>query len=144
MTEQTEQLDLGGMMTLCEDHRTMLANCIHRHSVRVRQDVDSGLRLKEEGMAKALKPDALAEWKERFRSTVERWASEGKWFTSEDVTDYLGMPVSPLGMNKNNAVGAMMNGLARRKVIVKTTMRLPSHKPSSHGAELVVWKGADR
>jgi len=42
-------------------------------------------------------------------------------------------------MNANNAVGAMMNAMARRKVIVKTSMRRQSARASSHGREIAVW-----
>lgn len=99
----------------------------------------AGQKAKEEGMALALSPDPLTEWKAAFRSTVTTWAGQGKRFTSEDVTDYIGLPSGAKGMNANNAVGAMMNALARKGIIRKTYHREPSRRPSSHGAELVVW-----
>lgn len=100
-----------------------------------------GLELKRTGMARALKPDLLAEWKQNFRDAVHVLAREGYPFTSEDVIERVGLPSGDVGTNANNAVGAMMNGLARKGVIRKTGERRLSKRPSSHGAEIAVWVG---
>lgn len=104
-------------------------------------DIISALAGKADGMALALKPATLDEWRERFRSHVADRAP-GATFTSEDVVDAVGLPTGEHGMNRNNAVGAMMSGLARRGLIRKTSRRVPSARPSSHAAELVVWERA--
>lgn len=97
--------------------------------------------LKEYGMALALMPETLEEWKEEFTKAATWLASGHETFTSEDVLDLVGLPSGTIKSNANNAVGAMMNGLARRGVIGKTGERRPSQRPSSHGAELTVWAG---
>lgn len=105
-------------------------------------DLIASLSGKDRGTALALSPETLDEWRERFRRAVEALARDGRTFTSEDVVDLVGLPAGEHGTNRNNAVGAMMNGLARRGVIRKTDRRVPSARPSSHGAELIVWAGA--
>jgi hypothetical protein len=100
-----------------------------------------GLDLKEAGMQQALE-HALDEWKDRFRATVTHLANTGLPFTSETVIAEVGLPTSQIASNANNAVGAMMNGLSRKRVIRKTGRRVLSKRASSHGAELTEWEGA--
>lgn len=97
---------------------------------------------KENGMAQALTPDHLEQWRKQFRRHVEQLASTGYMFTSEDVIEGVGLPAGDVYINRNNAVGAMMNGLARAGIIKKTRERRQSRRPNSHGAELTVWIGA--
>jgi hypothetical protein len=103
--------------------------------------VKTGQELKEQGMARALSPDPLTVWKADFKDVALTFAQTGVTFTSEDVLDLVGLPSGSIKSNANNAVGAMMNGLARTGVIGKTGDRRPSKRPSSHGAELTVWVG---
>jgi hypothetical protein len=131
----SEQLDLGGLMTDCPDHGTILANCVHRHSVRMQDGQDA----KKAGMALALMPDRIADWKSNFRAYVTN-SRQGERMTSEDVVAVVGLPTGEVGKDANNAVGAMMNGLAKRGVIRKTSLRVPSRRKTSHGAELIVWE----
>ena len=91
------------------------------------------------GMQRALEADDVQAWKTRFAQAAERIAATGAHFTSEDVVDEVGLPRGETGMNLNNAVGAMMNALARKGVIVKTDERRMSKRSSSNGAELAVW-----
>ena len=102
-----------------------------------------GLERKAEGQAQVLSSETQAEWRARFEAEVRRLADGHQLFTSEDVVDLVGMPSSAHGMNRNNAVGAMMTGLARKGIIRKTDRREPSRRPSSHGAEIVVWTGVE-
>ena len=102
------------------------------------QVCNPGLALKQRGMKQALRPDALAEWKDEFRAYIQSMPHDSE-FTSEDVVDAVGLPSGDVRMNANNAVGAMMNGLARRGLIAKTGVRVQSKRPSSHGAELILW-----
>ena len=60
-------------------------------------------------------------------------------FTSEDVLQRVGLPRPAGTSNANNAVGAMMSGLAKRGIIRKTSKRRPSTRTSSHGREIAVW-----
>lgn len=100
----------------------------------------AGVALKAQGQAAAV--DAAPEdWRDRFRQAVRDLAAEGCPFTSEDVTAQAGLPAGSVGTNRNNAVGALMTSAAGAKVIRKTGRRLPSMRPSSHGAELTEWIG---
>ena len=101
-----------------------------------------GLDLKERGMEQAKSARDVQTWKQQFVETVQQLAGNGWAFTSEDVLSYVGLPRLDVGTNANNAVGAMMNGLAKRGIIQKTSERRKSRRPSSHGAEIAVWVGA--
>lgn len=100
-----------------------------------------GLTAKDEGMALALTRDGIDVWKEEFVA----WVAAQPWgtrLTSEDVIDAIGLPSGEVGTNANNAVGAMMNGCAKRGLIVKAG-RVLARRTGSHGAELTLWvKGA--
>jgi hypothetical protein len=97
---------------------------------------------KEDGMALALSPEEINEWKRRFRRAVTLLAAEGNTFTSEDVIELVGLPRENVKKDRNNAVGAMMNGMAKRGVIRKTGRHVLSKRPTSNGAELNEWTGA--
>jgi hypothetical protein len=103
-------------------------------------DLLAGLDGKARGMGKAV-DHAKEEWKNEFRRYARAFALTGVPFTSEDVVTWAGLPSGGVGKDANNAVGAMMNGLARAKVIRKTGRRVLSRRPSSHGAELTEWVG---
>ena len=81
------------------------------------------------------------EWKDQFRQAVADLVDLGEPFTSEDVVALVGLPTGGVGSNRNNAVGAMMNGMAQRKIIRKTGSRTKSKRATSHSAELVLWIG---
>ena len=98
-----------------------------------------GLDLKERGMEQAKSAHDVQTWKQQFTTAVYALAVTRRSFTSEDVIDVVGLPRTDGTMNANNAVGAMMNAMARRKVIVKTSMRRQSARASSHGREIAVW-----
>jgi hypothetical protein len=109
---------------------------------KIRIKRSSGTALKEQGMSLALSPDRLSEWKRAFRRSVISHAANGHAFTSEDVLDDVGLPSSEIATNANNAVGAMMNAMAKMGYITKTNERRVARRPSSHGRELAVWIGA--
>jgi len=104
-------------------------------------DQQIGLDLKERGMAQAREARDVHEWRKLFRAAVVYLASIGDPFTSEDVIELVGLPREDGTMNANNAVGAMMNALARADVIVKTYERRQSMRATSHGREIAVWIG---
>lgn len=93
---------------------------------------------KEEGMALALTKEGIEGWKDAFRDYVESRPA-GQVMTSEDILAAVGLPTGKVGMNLNNSVGAMVNGLARRGILRKSSVRVRSRRRSSHAAELVVW-----
>ena len=98
---------------------------------------EEGKILKEEGMDLALS-NADYSWKEEFRDVV-LGLLDGKEFTSEDVIEVVGLPNGGPGLHKNNAVGAVMAGLAKQGHIAKTGRHVSSRTKSSHAAELTVW-----
>lgn len=81
------------------------------------------------------------EWQNEFRQAVTDLASLGEPFTSEDVVALVGLPTGGVGVNRNNSVGAMMNGMAKRRIIRNSGMRAKSKRRTSHSAELVLWVG---
>lgn len=62
----------------------------------------------------------------------------GYSFTSEDLTDAVGLPAGESGMNRNNAVGAFVRSLSSRNYVKRIDVR-SSRKKSSNGAALIVW-----
>ena len=104
-------------------------------------DPVEGHRRKEEGMRQAEQAPDVQTWKRWFRIVLEEFADLGQPFTSEDIIEQIGLPRRNVQTNANNAVGAMISGAARRKVIRKTGRHRLSRRPSSHGAELTEWVG---
>lgn len=104
------------------------------------RDIVESLRLKGEALMKA-DENARAEYKAKFYSALIELAVSGEPFTSEDIIEMIGLPRTQIQANRNNAVGALMNGAARRGLIRKTGMRVLSTRPRSHGAELAEWVG---
>ena len=99
-----------------------------------------GERRKQAGMN--LAADHVADaWKDAFRRTVESLARTGAPFTADDVIGYVGLPTGSETQNRNNAVGAMLNGLARRKVIVQTGQYRKGTRPASHSRMIAEWRG---
>ena len=103
-------------------------------------DVASGVELKEEGMRYAREAGDVQRWRAAFTASVEALARRGEPFTSEDVTALVGLPRDSQ-QNRNSAVGAMMNGLAKRGIIRKTGQRVKSAYPQSHAREILQWIG---
>lgn len=64
---------------------------------------------------------------------------KGHCFTSEDVTRAIGFPAGVHALNRNNAVGAWVLRLARRRVIVHH-VQVASANPASNGATIWVWR----
>ena len=81
--------------------------------------------------------DLPATWDEAFDNAVN-YLKHGR-FTSEDVVNMVGLPVGETGLHRNNAVGARMVGLSKRKVIRKTGRRVKSVNKSSHANEIAEW-----
>lgn len=100
-----------------------------------------GLHLKERGQTQADAAEDVQAWRVAFVAAVVKLLryNPSAQFTSEDVLERVGLPRPDGTSNANNAVGAMMSGLARRGVIRKTAKRRPSVRASSHGREIAVW-----
>ena len=98
-----------------------------------------GETLKEEGMARALNKKGLEEWQERVR--VWAWHLDaGQRIVANDIIEMFGTPSGGTESNKNNAVGAIMNGLAKKGVLRKTGEYAKSSRPERHGAIVAVWE----
>jgi hypothetical protein len=102
---------------------------------------EGGLKVKEEGQALAMGA-APEVWKQLFRKELVTLAATGEPFTSEDIIAKVGLPAGGVGINANNAVGAMMSSQAGVGLIVKTGKRVSANRETSHGAELTEWVGA--
>ena len=98
----------------------------------------TGEQLKEQGMVLALGRGGIEAWKEDFRATVDGLPT-GMHFTSEDILERVGLPSGEVKRDGNNAVGALMNGMAKREIIRKAGYHTNSRRSMSHGAELTVW-----
>jgi hypothetical protein len=97
-------------------------------------------RRKSEGMATA-EDHAMLEWKGRFMRRVQQLANAGRPFTADDVVTDVGLPAGRIASNANNAVGAMMSGAGRRKVIRKTGNYVKGKRPESHSRMVAEWVG---
>jgi hypothetical protein len=100
-----------------------------------------GLQLKEQGQTQAKGAADVQVWRVEFVAAVVKLLryNPDAQFTSEDVLQRVGLPRPAGTSNANNAVGAMMSGLAKRGIIRKTSKRRPSTRTSSHGREIAVW-----
>lgn len=99
-----------------------------------------GLDLKAAGQA-AVIASADETWTKQWWATLGALAATGQPFTSEDIIAKIGLPTGDVGMNRNNAVGAMMTAASTRKIIRKTGTYVVAKRPSSHGAVLAQWVG---
>jgi hypothetical protein len=100
---------------------------------------DEGEQRKEEGMEKALSNTSTSEWQEAAKLWLWRLPA-GRTFTAEDLVDAVGLPVGEESAGKNNAVGALMNGIAKRGVIRNTSDYTKAKRPASHGRVIAVWE----
>jgi len=94
--------------------------------------------LKQHGMQLAL--DAQPDWAEQAYEAIKQLAKRGTEFTSEDVLAITGLPSGGVGINKNNASGAIMNKAARAGIIRKVGYATAKRK-ESHGSIHAVWIG---
>lgn len=94
-----------------------------------------GLYLRDEGMARATA--AVMPWPDEARAWV-RALPKGTVFTSEDLTDAIGLPRGEVGTNQNNAVGAIMRACSTANLIRKVGLR-QSRKRQAHGATIIEW-----
>lgn len=92
----------------------------------------------------ALAAQAVDAWVAEAYAAIHYLASLRIDFTSEDVVAMVGLPRIDTGKDRNNAVGAVMSGAARRGVIVRTGQMRRAHRSTSHAALLTVWQGAGR
>ena len=100
--------------------------------VKVRKP--TGLELKAEGMESVL--DHTPEhYKSEFKHAIESLSS-GTEFTAEDVRAKIGDPPESVHYN---CFGALMAGMAKRKVIKATGRMVASKRVSLHASLIAVW-----
>lgn len=102
-------------------------------------DEPTGEQRKEEGMAKALSKRGIEDWQEAAKTWLWRLPA-GRRFTAEDLVDAVGLPIGEESAGRNNAVGALMNGIAKRGVIRNTSDYTKAKRPASHGRVIAVWE----
>jgi hypothetical protein len=102
-------------------------------------DEQLSLEAKEEGMALALTRHGIEDWKDAAREAVIEMPI-GHTFTADDLIAVVGLPSGDAGQNENNAVGAIINGMAKQKLIAKTASRVNATRKGSHARELTVWR----
>lgn len=91
------------------------------------------------GQAAALA--AVDDWRERAERAVLMLSITGAPFTSEDVTARAGLPRGEgQGMNRNNAVGALVSTCVQRGWIVRVG-ETSARRRSQHSARLASWQG---
>ena len=141
-----EAVKTNGRQRLCLDClrevRLRISNaCIAGFTGTAMSAAQLGLHLKAQGQEQAEAAADVQAWRGRFVEAVGKLLlyNPNAQFTSEDVIDRVGLPRPDGTSNANNAVGAMMTGLAKRGVIRKTSTRRPSTRTSSHGREIAVW-----
>lgn len=84
------------------------------------------------------------DWNTRAKNAIWELASSGQPFTSEDVTDLIGLPDPTSRPNSaNNAVGTMLNQVAKRYGLRRVDM-VKARNPQAHGRLLTVWQGRKR
>lgn len=100
----------------------------------------SGEQRRDAGQQLALTA-AGGDWKQAAREALRDLAGSGVPFTSEDLTDRVGLPSGDVGSNRNNAVGALMSWAVRSGLIVEVG-RTRSTRPTSNAAKLSRYVGA--
>lgn len=105
------------------------------------EQLDLGDALKDAGQALAV--DGAPAWSAAAAAWV-RDLRPGKRFTSEDLTRAVGLPRGDHALHRNNAVGAVIGGCARRGLIVRTGAFVKSQAPSSHAHLCAIWARTDR
>jgi len=95
----------------------------------------TGRELRDSGIAEAIK-SVPENWKERFKSAIER-KMIGETFTIEDVVDSLGgrpFEVRPA------AIGALTFHLAKKGVMERTGETVKAHRAARRNGDAAIWR----
>lgn len=95
-------------------------------------DLFTAEEAKRAGIAEVLGHTKMS-WQFAMLHAATQLVKEGKTFTSEDLTDLVGMPP-----NHPSAVGAVIGGIVRQ-LGLKSCGRVNGKHPKSHAAKLEVW-----
>lgn len=84
------------------------------------------------------------DWHTRAKNAIWELAGQGRPFTSEDITDLVGLPDPTNRPNgANNSVGLLLNQVAKRYGLRRVNMT-KARNPQSNGRLLTVWQGKPR
>ena len=103
-------------------------------------DSEEGQRRKREGMARALAAAAAAAWRADAQIVLRNLALAGEPFTSETIIEQIGLPSGQVGQHRNNAMGGLLSGAARRGQI-RAVGWTYARRATSHAEKLTLWKG---
>lgn len=84
---------------------------------------------------------AAGSWTLAAHEAMRTLAASGRTFTSEDLTDMVGLPSGDVGTNRNNAVGAVVSWAVRTGLVVAVG-QTKSTRARSNAAKLSVYVGA--
>lgn len=82
------------------------------------------------------------DWNQAALHALWELAHSGKPFTSEDLTDMVGLP-NPSAANRNNKVGSFIQRNAYR-MRLRRTDQVKARNPQAHGRWITVWVGPAR
>lgn len=111
----------------------------YRKSLAGEPSRETGEQRREAGEQLAL--IGAGDWTVSARSALRTLADSGRRFTSEDLTDMVGLPSGDVGTNRNNAVGAVMSWAVRTGLVVSVG-QTKSTRARSNAAKLSVYVGA--
>ncbi len=94
-------------------------------------DLDEGKRQKDKGLA-LVSSHADDDYRAQFEKAA---LSFTRPFTADDVIRAIGLPIK-----HHNLVGAMIHGLAMRKLIYKTGRYVKAQRVASHARMIAEWK----
>jgi hypothetical protein len=100
-------------------------------------DEPTGEELKAAGVSHADHNPREVPWRTQARIAMAELVDAGGTFTADDLIDRVGVPNSP------NGVGAIVNGFARRGLIIRAGYRR-SRRPARHAGMVSVWRAARR
>jgi hypothetical protein len=102
-------------------------------------DLAEGMLAKELGQAIAEDAGRVQVWRDDAMAGLWWLACRRDEFTADDLVRMVGLPDT--GTNKNNAVGAVFSGAARRGWIEPTGTYRKSRRVLSHARRITVWRG---
>ena len=108
---------------------------------RFRKELREGRFDRDISAQHALSSLAIVEWKARASTAIETLAQAGKPFTVDAVVEKAGLPNGEIGVNVNNAIGAMFLSAMKRGLIWTTGRRVATTRRSNHGRLVAEWVG---
>lgn len=91
------------------------------------------------GQVATMERNLGTDWHTNATNALVELAGSGRPFTSEDLTDIVGLP-GAIRANGNNAVGAFIQTAAKRLGLRRIGLER-ARNPQAHGRSLAVWVG---